>query len=387
MKIGSIVGGVAPPIDKKQDQDEDDYESLFSDDDSTGSIFSSDEEEEMPSTLEALEIEFKARDKLLDRLVQGTNPTYARMMRENEQIVRTQKLLRLQQQEQMMNLDDRTSRTSISSLSTSDDHSDRETDAIVVVEGMDAPSRAFSFDMKTRLQGALILILNCIAYNGGEQIVRSFVVYLSENEEFEDLTFLPAMMILASFFVLCLTGGIFDYVNDDAYLRIKFDMNNRLYLGKWDAVVMKWFRKYGVVTTTLNVLAFFTVVYSVYTFQEHVMSWVFDIRYEVFQGLPSVQQGIMTYPRKMLAVGLEEDQVERVLGDAVCAMNKVNGDDLTRQDEAFLASKIAADCYGDLMGDTTASVVTEAVLFWYYAVSVLVAVVTLRMMGHKFWSI
>jgi len=389
---------VAPDFERntKQDhEDDEDNSSPFSDDnDSLGSLFSSDDDETDPSTLtlKDLEMEFKARDELLERLVYGIDPKYARMMRQNEEAVRAHKMLRVQQ-----NLsDDRTSRTSISSQSLSAYKNDEVANVKVVVDksGLEGKlfSHAFSFDMQNRLQGALILILNCIAYNGGEQIVRSFVVFLSQNEEFESQTFLPAMMILASFIVLCMTGGIFDYVNDDAMMRVKFDMKNRFYLGKWDALIIKWFHKHDLLATTLNVLTFFTFVYCVYIYQEKVMSWAFDIRYEVFQGLPSVKQGVITYPSKVLAAKFGEEELERMLiGETTCAAGVCSQDEvhdnITRQDEAYLASKMAFDCYEDLMGDKTASVVTEATLFWYYTISVIVAVVALRMLGHKFWSI
>lgn len=375
--------------------------SLFSDDDSTSSIFSS-EGETTPGTLEELENEFKVRDELLDRLVKGIDPTYARVMRENEQAVQKKKTLQvLSQKEQKqkekpkqvaMNI---TPETTTSSHCSSDDQGDKVPDVNVATREsgfLNRLQRKLSFNVKNRLQAVVILVLNCIAYNGGEHIVRSFVVLLSQSDvEFESQFYLPCALILGSIAVLCFTGGIWDWVNDDTYARVKFDMENQLLLGRWDALVMKWFRRHEVLRTTLNVLAFFTFIYCIYTFQEQVLSSVFDIRHELFQGLPSVKQGVMTYPSKMLASRIKEEEVQRLLSDATCVAGACNMDELheelTRQDKAFLVSKMAADCYEDLMGNESAILCSESVLFWYYAVSVIVAVVMLRMMGHKFWSI
>ena len=459
---GLIVIDTSGPVDgvaKKQSVD--DASSLFSDDDdeSIGSILSSDDENPGPSNLKQLELEFLMRDKLLDQLVEGMDPLYARMIRENERADRKEKLLRIHQhqmddgtrrtsmssshssinlksnhkkvpllpQDQMDDrtqsastsshsskndpksdeeklvlslhkdqIDNGTQRTSISSHSSRDSsNGDEKSSSDVVnktgsVKGKSC-SGTSSFLMQNRLQGALILILNCIAYNGGEQIVRSFVVFLSQDEEFENRLLLPAIMMLFSFLVLCLTGGIWDYVNDDAYCRIKDEMKERHLQGRWDAGLLKFFRKYEPIRTALNVLAFFIYVYCVYIFQEHVMLWAFDMRHELFQGLPSVQQGVMTYPSMKLASLLTEKQIQDAFGDEACAASLLEQDELlqnlTRQDEEYLTSEMALDCYEDLMGDPTASIVTEATLFWYYMSSVIVAVVALRMMGHKFWSI
>ena len=88
---------------------------------------------------------------------------------------------------------------------------------------------------------------------------------------------------------------------------------------------------------------------------------------------------------------LDEDDIQSLLSDVTCATGVCNFDEindtLSRQDEVFLKSHMAADCYEDLMGNEVAMLVTESVLFWYYAVSVIVAVIMLKMMGHKFWSL
>lgn len=197
--------------------------------------------------------------------------------------------------------------------------------------------------------------------------------------------------MLASFIVLCLTGGICDYVNDDTMEQVKLDMKKRLLLRKWDALTIKWFRRHENIKTVLNVLSFFTFVYALYAWQEQVMSWAFDIRPRLVEGLPSLKQGVITYPSKLLAKGLQDENIQRMLENATCVSGICDLDDfhdeLTRQDEAYLASEMAVDCYEDLMGNPTSVLVSESVLFWYYAMSVFGAIVVLRMMGHRFWSI
>ena len=56
----------------------------------------------------------------------------------------------------------------------------------------------------------------------GESIIRSMVVFLSRGDvEFENQTGCPICMMLVTFVILCLTGGIYDYVNDDILEQVK----------------------------------------------------------------------------------------------------------------------------------------------------------------------
>ena len=133
------------------------------------------------------------------------------------------------------------------------------------------------------------------------------VVFLSGGDvEFENQAGFPACMMLVSFVILCLTGGIYDYVNNDTRERVREDLKNRLFLGKWDARFLKWFRSHEALKTTLNVMSFFTFVYSVYAYQEQLMENSFNIRQELFHGLPSNKLGVVTYPSKLLARGLPQ---------------------------------------------------------------------------------
>lgn len=380
----------------------DDASLLSDDDESTGSIFSSDDESSTTlSNLKELKDEFKARDELLEQLSEGIDPKFVRMMRRNEQAAREQKILQLKlcdasPKPGMIPL---TPETSISSHCSSESKLTQvEGLNVFVLEDDEETSSsthvAFAFYATNMLRAVVILLLNCIAYNGFEQIVRSFVVFLSGNVEFEHMRLLPFLMLLLSVGVLCLTGGIWEYANDDIYRVIKFDMKNRHVLGKWDALTAKWFHSHDVLEMSVTrPLCFFTCVYVVFAFQEQCMSWLFDIRRQLFQELPSVKQGVMTSVGERLATGLGgEEQIKRLLPDASCTAEEICNpyelhESLSLQDEAFLASNMAVDCYEDLMGDANSVLVTEAALFCYFAVSTIAAIVALRMMGHKFWSV
>jgi hypothetical protein len=214
---------------------------------------------------------------------------------------------------------------------------------------------------------------------------------LSAGGEFEHLALLPSLMLVLTFIIMRFTGGMYDWVGKATYARIKFDMKNRLRLGKWDARALKWFLQHEIVKTYVNVLCFFTFVYAVYTFQEHALAWAFDSRRQLFEDLPSVKQGLMSSVSRRLSTGLEADYVQRMLGDATCVSEmcslKDDNDDLARQDEDFLASNMALDCFADLMGNEAAILCSESALFWYYAITSVIAIFILKKMGHQFWSV
>jgi hypothetical protein len=385
-------------VDMKHIEVQSDELSLFSDDESVGSIFSSFDEAEddiAPTAIpQELDSGFKRRDELLEQLVRGIDPKYAFMINKIEQAVRVRMMCRFSNQHDTSGtkLDEKTARTSMSTHSSSNTTPENESSAITHIGWMERVKNGLPFGMVSRGQGLVILLLNCVAYNAGESIIRSMVVFLSRGDvEFENQTGCPICMMLVTFVILCLTGGIYDYVNDDILERVKENMRNRLLLRKWDARIFKWFRRHEALKTTLNVMSFFTFVYSVYAYQEQFLGRVTDMRQELFQGLPSNKLGVITYPSKLLARGLPDSTIQLLRIDATCVTDVCVSDEfhewITRQDEAYLASEMSADSYEDLMGNPTAVLVTESFLFWYYLGSVVVAIALLRMMGHKFWSI
>jgi hypothetical protein len=151
---------------------------LHSEEDSEDDMFSSDDDDETPpSSLEELQKEFKARDELLTQLLVGVDPTYARLMRENERAVRVQKLQCLhQKKDPKQNGDSNISSATKQSLTSVDMNPSTpgidgiHTDDVHKIGVMERLYRLIVFDVQNMLPGFLILFLNCIAYNGLGQI-------------------------------------------------------------------------------------------------------------------------------------------------------------------------------------------------------------------------
>ena len=143
--------------------------SLFSDDESVGSIFSSSDEEEedmMAPTLipQDLDSDFKRRDELMDQLVKDIEPKYALAMKKIEQVFRKQKMNDISGTK----LDDKTARTSISTHSSSSTTTlENQDSAYSHIGWMERVEQWLPLGTIFRLQGLVILLLNCVAYNAG----------------------------------------------------------------------------------------------------------------------------------------------------------------------------------------------------------------------------
>jgi len=386
--------------------------SLFSDRDDDS--FSSTETK--PYSLKELEMEFKKRDELLDQLLIGIDPIYASIMRENEKAVRKQKMSSLKQElkaeepelkEEKKEEQDNAEVSEEKENEEQDDHyvSDTppslgdttnsngttiaHTNATSTITYMEQLHRAVAFDIQNVLPGAISLILNCIAFNGCLEVLEIFILLFSSEED-ENAILLPSLILVASIMVLRITGGIFEWVSDDVFVRVKFDMHNRLRLGNMDAKLVRWFHRHEHVRTFFNAFAFFACSFAVNHFQDQVLGMACDKRESLFEELPSVKHGVITSVSKRVAAGLSEEHLERLLADSscvagVCSLDEFH-DDLTRQDEAFLLSEISRDCFGELMGSDSAVLVTEWSTFWFSAASVIVTIILLRMMGIRFWT-
>ena len=409
-----IVGGMVSSSDSNlRDDEQESVSTLFPDCDRDDDSFSS--SETVPLDLKELEKEFKIRDHLLDQLVKEIDPFYAGIMRENEEAVRKQKMLHLKEKirkheekrdhQQKKQEDGNVSNVPITDAKNRDEAVPPPVSNVLITDAqnrnetvpppnqastswMQRLHRAIVFEVQNVLPGVISLILNCIAFNACLEILEIVISRLS-SIDYERQHFLPFVLLIGSVVVLRITGGIFDWVGDAVYGRVKFDMHNRLRLGKSDAKLVRWFHHHEHIRTFLNVFAFFACSFAVNQLQDQALGMAFDKREELFANLPSVKNGIFTSVSRRVAAGLSKDSVERLLAESTCeagVCSFAESDDWTRRDEAFVRSAISEDCYGELMGIESAVLVTEWVAFWFSIVTSLVAIVLLKMMGIHFWT-
>ena len=207
------------------------------------------------SCLRQLEIEFKVRDKLLEKLTKGIAPFYAQVMKENEAAARRQKIQRAQEKRGLQ-----------SSLPVGAQskclHQQRESHETLLLR----IRRWMACDLNSTLPGAAHLMLYCLAHSCCFQLIEAVV--LAFTKRFKNQDVVAIVGILASILLLRLTGGVWSYLDYTSYCRVKFDMHNRLRMGKMDAYIVRWFRQHGIIRNFLNLVAFYATFEFVVYFHE-----------------------------------------------------------------------------------------------------------------------
>jgi hypothetical protein len=325
--------------------------------------------------LEQLEKEFARRDRLLQELVKGIDPAYARAMRENEQAVRKLQLQQLQR-------DEKQSRSWQQPL-------DAKTDelAIKTIGSFEYMRRALAFETHNTLPGAIIVVLNCVAHGCCYQAIIQVITAITAD--YDNQVLVAVIIILFSIVLLRFSGGLWEYGSSETYERVKFDMHNRVRLGKLDALIMQWFYKRPNMYTFANLFAFFASYDSVVWLHERCLA-VFDQREIILQNLPSVKQGITTTLNEMIANGNELETVHRHLANATCVAGFCGVEELRanlyRQDDAYLQSVLSNGSYQNFFDWKATVFLGEGLRTGYCLTSLFVSIFLLRIMGHKFWE-
>jgi hypothetical protein len=328
------------------------------------------------TNLERMEKEFARRDKLLQKLLKGIDPAYARAMRENEQAVRKLKLQQLQRSE--------TPNQSSQPLNAKPKPDEL---AIKTIGSFERMRRALAFEIHNTLPGAIIVFLNCIAHGCCYQTIIQVIDAITAD--YDNQVWVAVVVILFSIVLLRFSGGLWEYVSSETYERVKFDMHNRLRLGKLDALIMQWFHKRPNMYTFANAFAFFASYDSVVWLQERCLA-AFDQREIIFQSLPSVKQGVMTTLNEMIANGHELQTVPPQLVNATCVAGFCGVEELRahlyRQDDAYLQSVLSKESYENFFGWKATVFIGEGPMTGYWLASMFLSIFLLRTMGHKFWE-
>lgn len=287
------------------------------------------------SCIRQLEIELKKRDKILKKLVKGIDPVYAQAMRANEETARKQKILRAKQKQRQRSASKTTRPLAPSSTSTTaDQEMDGSDETIGYLERI---RLALACDLHNTLQGASHMILYCLAHGCCFQITE--VCFVALTKSFKNQDVVAIVTILSSILLLRITGGMWSYLEYNSYNRVKFDMHNRLRLGKTDAYVALWFRHHPKIQNFLNLVAF----------------------YVSFESVSYLHERCMEIVHRNLLVFIDSFRLlkQRLLSGDTCAVDGV----CDLEEEAL---------------------VNERNYTLYYVASAVIAIVLLQMLGHPF---
>lgn len=203
--------------------------------------------------LAQLQIEFKARDEMIDNLTRGIDPVYAKVLRDNEQAVRRQKIIHAKKKHERQQ-----GFSSDAEMYFLDEQTTGSKENAGFIQRLQL---ATAFDLRNTLPGAAHLIFYCVAHLSCFQVVESFSYAMTKN--FENQVMVEVSIILGCILLLRVTGGMWDYLVYESYLVVKFDMHNRLRLGERDARVALWFRHHFNIREFLNLAAFYAAMESI----------------------------------------------------------------------------------------------------------------------------
>ncbi len=350
---------------------------------------SSEDEESIDSrecNLEELQREFMRRDKLLERLSEGMARSYVRVMKQNEEAVRKLKLQRLGQE-------GGSNHQKVSSITQPHPSATIEVDAdgaatineTQVASSLERMRHAFIFDAQNSLPGWAIIILYCVLHSSCNYLVETVSIALTKH--YANQNVVEVCCVIIALVMLRMSGGLWDWLSDEKYERVKFDAHNRLRLGSLDARIHRWFRRRPNLQTLMNIVAFYLIYGSVCQLHDRCLH-AFEKRHVIFRDLPSVKQGILTHVSERIAEGLPEEIVEQHLAESTCvdlaALNLGElHENLTQADDDYLASQLSAFAYAEFMGMIDAPFVGEWEINTFYFASVVVAVVLLKKLGHS----
>jgi len=242
------------------------------------------------SSLRQLETEFRVRDKILRKLVKGIDPIYAQVLRDNEEAARKAKMLRAQEKHKQLHS---SPKFAVKSRSTDVAFSHKVKESNGTLRLLERIQMTFACDLYNTIPGAAHLLLYCLAHACCFQITDVCIAALTQNFQNQDAVYIT--LILVSILVLRMTGGMWSYLVYESYGRVKFDLHNRLRLGKVDAHVVMWFRQHPKIQTFVDLVAFYTSFLCISYLHERMME-ILDRNLCVFfaDGLGALKQRILS---------------------------------------------------------------------------------------------
>jgi len=161
---------------------------------------------------------------------------------------------------------------------------------------------------------------------------------------------------------------------------VKFDLHNRVRLGYWDAKIHLWFRRRSTLKFALDYFAIYTCLVGMSLIHFHLMQPVFSDRRWLTDHLPSRAYQDLETPISLWLNGLLTPECDET-GDEQCTLMQ----ELNRQDEQYLATRIAVSSYNQLLGSDGAPVTTPLLFQLSHLAVALAGAWALKKLGFQ-WN-
>jgi len=142
------------------------------------------------------------------------------------------------------------------------------------------------FELCVVFPGFIIIFFYCTASMSIYELMHSSITeqlrYISFHEDY-----LYLGVIMMAFFLLRVSGGIWDYCSTRQYEIAKFELHNRIRLKYTDAKIHRWFRNHPMIKLIVSYFCLYFCLICFSYFQHRLLAPVFANRDWVLQKLPS----------------------------------------------------------------------------------------------------
>ena len=385
------------------DDDDSSGSSLVSDrdSDSSSSIISDETESSIEDESTKLRRKWKMRDREIKVLTKGRSARYTRYLKENEEEARKVAHMRLDMKKHLSNFDHgagwkkcsnslesiEMSKTSCTSTETKSSPCQKPTNQTLTFASVYSHlRRLFYFDLYYTIPSFITVILYCVAHLSLSELVGCLISEATKSVT--DLNTVYFSVLLMGLVLMRTSGHLWQWVHDDEYPLVKFDMHNRKTLNEPDAKILLWLRRHKLFRVILNIASLYLCFNSVsYFLSSVILPSLFDIRTSILDGLPSQKLEVTTVIKSLLD-GAATPKSLSPLVTGLKGEECLDADMIYAEDDYYFWSRSSSLYYYMIMGsqaDAT-GIVSTLGLVTFYSITSGLSILLLMKTGFEFWN-
>lgn len=214
---------------------------------------------------------------------------------------------------------------------------------------------ALKFEWNYSVPSALAVVSYCTAHLSLYEILTNIIAdSLKYRESATDS--IHCILILLGFFLFRVSGGAWNWLNEDRYMSAKTELRRRICRSSSDARIQIWFKKRQFIRNCTHVLSFYLVYVGVIHFLCTVaFPHLFDSKSTFLQSLPSLEEDseIITGVHKDLATSYHQKPLYPECN-------------ITLLDQGFMFNQTSTTTYYRVFGNPNAAVVTQNQTLMFY---------------------
>jgi len=223
------------------------------------------------------------------------------------------------------------------------------------------------------------MVVYCFAHLSLYEFLASLLSAFCRKFALYDFPYM--VVFLAGVSIAVSTGSVWDWLTNQEYAVLRFDMQNRARLQHWDTKILKYLRTRPRVKYILDILALYCCFIGCGFFlHQLLLPALCDVRDVVLKELPSLsvedleeKTSVHLYMRQEYSPAGDSEE-EQYMYDA------------TLKDETYVYNVLSTDSYNALMGNPAAVLVTQAGTLLFYGTCAFLSLGYLYMKRVAFWG-